>query len=302
MREHLNPKPPAPSPSAQPGLFDWPPDKAVPETLPEHSDTTEEEFEATNGRDSATEQSTLPAHSSSQHALEDTRAEHRVAELSATPLDDWKAALRQDFEQWLDSLDEIPETTGADADASDAPDLYSFYEQLAAGSAEARKSNRRTAEAFSQWGETLSKFDGDLRLLREQLNRLPVEREEALSRDWCLALVEILDRARRVAAAFGATPPKSWWARDAHWRKVWDTQRQGLDILVSHLEELLKKAGVTRLSTLNQPFDPATMAAVATERNAQLPHHTVIEEIAPGYCLNGALLRVGHVKVSTNKP
>ncbi|MEY2407608.1 MAG: molecular chaperone GrpE [Verrucomicrobiota bacterium] len=219
----------------------------------------------------------------------------------ASALDHWKVALRRDFEAWLDSLDQIPEDTDATLDAADTPDLYSFHAQLAAGNAETRKANRRTAEAFSQWGETLSRFDGDLRLLREQLARLPAAKEDALPRPWCLVLVEILDRAVRLDAAFAAPPPKSWWGHDARWRKAWATQRQGLDILVSHLEETLRKSGVIRLSALNQPFDPATMAAVAVEHEPQLPHHTVIEEVAPGYSVQGDLLRVAQVKVSTNK-
>ena len=186
-------------------------------------------------------------------------------------------------------------------DSADAPDLYSFYEQLAASTVEARKGNRRTAEAFSQWGETLSKFDGDLRLLREQLARLPTAQEDALPRPHCLALVEILDRALRLAAAFAAPPPKALFGCDRRWRKAWTSQQQALDILVSHLEDLLQQAGVTRLNTLRQPFDAATMAAVATEHDTQLPHHTVIEEVAPGFRLNGELLRVAQVKVSINK-
>ena len=94
------------------------------------------------------------------------------AESDAPALDEWKRELRVDFERWIESLDDIPDSEGADADEPEAPDLYSFYEQLAAATTEARKSNRRTAEAFSQWSETLSGLDDELRLLREQFARL----------------------------------------------------------------------------------------------------------------------------------
>ena len=233
---------------------------------------------------------------------EDALPEEALPDSISTALDDWKAVLRQDFEEWLDSLDDIPELTDADFEVADTPDLYSFHAQLTASNAETRKANRRTAEAFSQWGDTLSKFDGDLRGLREQMARLPAPLEDELPRKWCLALAEILDRALRLAGAFAAPPPKSWWGRDASWQKAWATQKQGLEILVSHLEELLQKAGMTRLSTVHQPFDPTRMAAIAIEHKALLPHHTVIEEVAPGYTLRGDLLRVAQVKVSTNKP
>ncbi|MSU62589.1 MAG: nucleotide exchange factor GrpE [Pedosphaera sp.] len=224
------------------------------------------------------------------------------AVLDQAELADWKSSLRRDFEAWLDSLEEIHELDAglAAANAPEGPDLYSFYEQLAASNTETRKNNRRTAEAFSQWGETLTKFDADLRLLREQLARQPVATEDALPRSWCLALVEIVDRLQRLAVAFAASPPKMWWGGDGPWRKAWATQRQGFIILLGHVETLLKQADLTRIATLHEPFDPATMAAVASVPNSQHPPQTVLEEVAPGYRLNGDLLRVAQVKVAAS--
>jgi molecular chaperone GrpE (heat shock protein) len=222
---------------------------------------------------------------------------------AAWRLDDWKAELRRDFEQWLESVDEIPDDgdeAGVEPGGEDTPGLYAFYEQLAAANAENRKSNRRTAEAFSQWSETLMKFDGELRLLREQMARQPAVQDEALPRSWCLALLEIVDRLHRFANALAAPPPNKWWVRDAHWRTAWDNQRQGLDILLSHVETLLARAGVTRFTTLHQPFDPAAMAAVAVEPSSQWPPQTVLEEVVAGYRLHGELLRVAQVKVSVS--
>jgi molecular chaperone GrpE (heat shock protein) len=212
-------------------------------------------------------------------------------------MNDWKAALRRDFESWLESVDEIPEWNERETRVP-APDLYAFYEQLAAGNVEARKSNRRTAEVFSQWGETLVKFDGDLRLLREQLARQPMGGTDEMPRRWALALVEFLDRMGRLAAAFSSPPSRSWLGGDARWRAAWETQRQGFQILLGHFESLLNNAGLTRIRVLHELFDPATMSAVATAPSADWPHQTVMEEVAPGYFLRGELLRVAQVKVS----
>jgi molecular chaperone GrpE (heat shock protein) len=217
------------------------------------------------------------------------------------PLDDWKSALRRDFEQWLDSVDAIPGMADDDDEPPDAPDLRSFYDQLAASTTEARKANRRTAEAFSQWSDTLSRFEGDLRQVHEQLARQPGAADDALSRSWCLALIELTDRLHRLAAAFATPPRRAWWGTDERWRTAWETQRQAHDILVSHADALLTNAGVTRITTLHQQFDPATMSAVATQPDTAWPHQTVIEEIAPGYHLRGELLRVAQVSVSSNQ-
>ena len=206
----------------------------------------------------------LPWRESAEHPAEQTAPQaaeetEELPEASAAALADWKDSLRRDFEAWLEALEEIPEINpdAADPGAHEAPDLYSFFEQLTLANVEARKNNRRTAEAFSQWGETLSKFDADLRLLREQLARQPATKEDILPRSWCLALIEIVDRLHRLAAAFASPPSKSWWGSDAHWGKAWQAQRQGFNILLGHVEALLKQAGLTRIAVLHEPFDPA---------------------------------------------
>ena len=78
----------------------------------------------------------------------------------------------------------------------------------------------------------------------------------------------------------------------------WEAQHQALDILVGHLEGLLTREGVTRIATAEQPFDPTTMMAVATEPDPTRPPQTVVEEVADGYLRDGELLRAAQVKVT----
>ncbi len=232
----------------------------------------------------------------------DTDSEAPPASLEAEDeAGDWKAALRRQFEAWLLDLDEITELE-PDSEAPETPDLYSFYAQWTMANAEARKANRRTAEAFSQWGDTLGRFDGDLKLLREQLQRQAAAApSEGMSRSHCLFLAEWLDRLQRLARAFAAPPPASWWGGAKSWQQAWESQRQALDILLGHFESLLKKEGLAPIETIGRPFDPSTMTAVAAEPDNSLPDQTILEEIAPGYRLRGELLRVAQVKVSLNK-
>ena len=234
----------------------------------------------------------------------DTEPEPRPAGLEAeneAEAGDWRSALRRQFEAWLRDLDEITEL-GPDSEAPETPDLYSFYSQWTTASTEARKANRRTAEAFSQWGDALGRFDGDLKLLREQLQRLASAAPAGgMSRDHCLVLAELLDRLQRLARAFATPPPASWWRGTKPWRQAWENQRQALDILAGHFESLLKKEGLTPIETMGRPFDPSAMTAVAAEPDHSRPDQTILEEIAPGYRLRGELLRAAQVKVSRNK-
>lgn len=216
-------------------------------------------------------------------------------------LADWKAALRQDFERWLATLESIPELIEPEPEEPSAPDLYAFFEALAALSTESRKANRRTAEVFSQWSDALGQFQTGLTAMQTQLSELAAPMDEGLPREHGLALIEILDRAERLAVAFQKPSPRSWWPGAARWRHDWETQREGLDILREHIERFLKNEGIARLDVLGQPFNPATMSAIASEPSAQHPHFTVVEEIAPGYLCRGELLRAAHVKVSVRQ-
>jgi molecular chaperone GrpE (heat shock protein) len=185
----------------------------------------------------------------------------------------------------------------------ETPDLFSFYQQLAAANAEARKANRRAAEAFSQWGETLARFESGLEPLRETIGELSARTaSKELPRSYCLLLVEFLDRMHRLARAFSSPPASRSWlpARDAAWRQAWETQRQGFVILIGHLEDLLKKEGVVRIEVLDRPFDPVLMVAVATEPDPRHSAQRVLEEISAGYYHHDELLRPAQVKVSVS--
>ena len=226
--------------------------------------------------------------------------EEPAEEDASALLADWKSRLRYEFERWLSTVDEIPWVREAQPEPHEPPDLYTFFEQLAVLNTESRRANRRTAETLSQWGEALRSVQGDLERVRELATqslsaRGPAER---LSRTHCLALVEVLDRLQRLAAAFARAPSRSWLGGDAAWRRAWENQRQAFLIVTDHLEALLRKDGVTPIETPGKPFDPHLMTAVAVEATRQQPPQTVLEETARGYLWNGELLRVAQVKIA----
>jgi len=230
--------------------------------------------------------------------------ETEETEGSADPQEEpWKRSLRDEVEHWLASLDQDPALEEEADEVEEVPDLTSFFEQLAVLNTEARKSNRRIAEALSQWNENLARFEAALTRRPELPSSGPAPSvgDGRFTRSHCLALVELYDRMQRLGAAFAVTPDRPWWGGDAHWRKAWETQRQAFAILCAHFEALLRKDGVTRIETRGQLLDPSRMVAVAAEPDASRPHQTVIEEIAAGYARDGELLRVAQVKVALNK-
>ncbi len=223
-----------------------------------------------------------------------------------TEAGDWKQQLREQINGWLDDVGELPAMEELDEEQPE-PDLYSLYSELLALRNESRKGNRKVAETFSQFGETIGSFDAETRRLRDQLSRMESAQPSKgeLPRAQCLALVEMLDRLHRLRAAmerrpqagrldlFGATKP---------WEESWEKLSQGFSILLTHFDALTKSAGVRPIETLNTTFDPLTMVAVATEPAGDRAPNLVIEQISIGYRWRDEVLRPAEVKITTNRP
>lgn len=69
---------------------------------------------------------------------------------------------------------------------------------------------------------------------------------------------------------------------------------EGIKITIKHLQESLRDVGVEKIQTEDQIFNPETMEAVSTSGGEE---NKVLEELRPGYTLNGKLLRPAQVKV-----
>lgn len=219
-------------------------------------------------------------------------------------LAEWKRRALGNFSRWLDELDEIPASM-EDEKADSGPDLFVFYEELAALRNEVRKGNRRLAETFGQWGGSLADFGQTLAGVEETVRRM--ERTVAvaspsgqqLSRTHCLALVELCDRLNRTVEALECPPPaRRIFGSTAQWEKEWGKVRQGISIVRDHAESLLSQAEVRPILAERQVFDPGQMVAVAMEARPGFPPNTVLEIVSMGYLYKGEVLRPAEVKVT----
>ncbi len=229
-------------------------------------------------------------------------------EVYRDPEPEWKQQLRARFEQVVAGLESPPEGweelgEREDEEGEEEPSLYRFYEELAALRNEYRKGNRRTAETFSQFGETLGGLDQEIRQLRRHLQTM-TEKEPAsddFGRTHGLALVELGDRVRRLEAQLAAPPEvkEGFFSKTpASWLIAWDNVREAAEILANHFKGLLDQLGLQPIKALGQPFDPTLMKAVAREESAEGAPNIVTEELADGYLYEGKPLRLAEVKVS----
>lgn len=69
---------------------------------------------------------------------------------------------------------------------------------------------------------------------------------------------------------------------------------EGIKITIKHLQDALYDVGVEKIKTESEVFDPEKMEVVSTDEGEE---NRVLEELRPGYTLNGKLIRPAQVKV-----
>lgn len=73
---------------------------------------------------------------------------------------------------------------------------------------------------------------------------------------------------------------------------------KGVEIILAHLYDLLKKRGLKPIEAKGKIFDPLMHEALMQVEDAQFQENTVIEEMQRGYIFNGRVIRTAKVKVS----
>ena len=75
---------------------------------------------------------------------------------------------------------------------------------------------------------------------------------------------------------------------------------KGVEIILAHLYELLKKYGIKLIDTKNKQFDPIYHEALMRVES-DIGDNKIIEEFQKGYCLDSRVIRTAKVKVATAK-
>ena len=186
--------------------------------------------------------------------------------------------------------------------------LLEMREELAASGAESRRTARRQMDVLKEFGTAIAAVGSMVRDLHSS-SRSATPKTAAASgtESLLLPLIEMADRLARAAEA-SRTPPAaittSWWSSPrtalASWQTAWDSQKDALFILRSHMDTLLTRAGLERIPAAGTVFDPSSMSAVEVHTDPTLPDHTVIAEVLSGWRLasGGRIIRPAQVKVS----
>ncbi|MDP2938129.1 MAG: nucleotide exchange factor GrpE [Candidatus Omnitrophota bacterium] len=73
---------------------------------------------------------------------------------------------------------------------------------------------------------------------------------------------------------------------------------KGVEMILSHLYEMLKEYGIKPIEAEGKLFDPNYHEALMQAENKDVPEHTILEELQKGYLLNDRVIRTAKVKVS----
>ena len=141
------------------------------------------------------------------------------------------------------------------------------------------------ADGFKKQYEEL--YDKHLRTLAEYENykrRTQKEKDEIYTNsqiDTISKLLPVLDNLERALLAEETSPFK-----------------EGIEMIVKQLLEILEKMGVTEIGAVGQPFDPNLHNAVMHIEDEEAGANTIVEQFQKGYLLKDKVIRHSMVKVA----
>jgi len=193
------------------------------------------------------------------------------------------ASLSQLTEPPGDKLPSIPETSIPETPIDPATEL--LKEQIASLTAENDTLQQQFSEAKEQYRRLYADFDN----FRKRVDRDKQELENRLAGKFLERLLPTLDDFERAQSQI---IPKSDGEAVIH---------RSYQSIYKQLQKFIKDAGVTRMETVGNPFDPVFHEAIAHEPSPDYEENIICVELRAGYLLGDRVLRPALVKVSSQK-
>ncbi len=175
-------------------------------------------------------------------------------------------------------------------------------QQVQQEAAEKEEKKEAEPEAKASPEEKLAQSEEKIRELEDRLLRLAAEYDNYRKRtarefeylcqnaneNLILKLLDALDNFERALDA----------AKNSN---DYESFRKGVELIYTHLKELLEKEGLKEIEAVCKPFDPNYHEAVTQCESDQHEEGIVADEVCKGYMLNEKLLRPSKVVVSKGK-
>lgn len=210
-----------------------------------------------------------------------------------------KESLLEQFRQYLDGMDALPEPAHDDPGSGEA-DLFTVFVELAAVRNEVRTESRLVKEALDQFRGVFDTLQSAHDTLEQELKRAHAETRERGQTLLRPLLLDLLDLRDRLDAALQQPVPQParWldrWRRKPAQPENW---REGIGMTARRLDRILAERRVQRIELTGKRFDPRLARVVGTRQDTAVAPGTVVEEVRAGYLWDDELLRTAEVIVS----
>ena len=158
---------------------------------------------------------------------------------------------------------------------------------------------RRATDAEQRAKEEQHRSEGYLALLkreradftnyRRRVEQERAEHERTAAADLILALLPTLDALERALHNVPAELAGSPWV-------------EGIRLIARTLREALERAGLARIDTMGQRFNPQVHEALLEEEEPGRSEGEIVREVRPGYRLGERVLRPAQVSVASGIP
>lgn len=221
--------------------------------------------------------------------------------LQANMTDSRKQQLLEEFADYLE------QSEFDEPDCNRQPDLNSLLTELAGLKAEVKAESRHMKTLLDRFSESLEALQRDNKALTDEMGRhqqhLAEQKkntEQEVQRKMVLEFLDVYDRLAAGEAVLKKYKPVDSLFNHSKKqdRRFIKSMREGQEMSVKRMEQLLQSYQVLAIETEGKTLDPQTMTAVATVNRKNLPHGKVVEEIRKGFYLESGVLRLAEVKVN----
>ncbi|MDI6758225.1 MAG: nucleotide exchange factor GrpE [Candidatus Omnitrophota bacterium] len=145
---------------------------------------------------------------------------------------------------------------------------------------------KEEAIAAKEYSDRTLRLQADFENMRKRLEKEKQDFVRFANEEIILELLNILDDLERVVDL----------AQAQH--QDLNAFLKGVEMILAHLYEMLKKNGIKPIEAEGKPFNPHYHEALMQVENKDLAEHTIVEELQKGYLLNEKVIRTTKAKVS----
>ena len=148
---------------------------------------------------------------------------------------------------------------------------------------------QKLVEEAASYKEKYMRLVAEFDNARKRMERDKVEFIKFANEGLIEQFLEILDDLERTVAAAQAN------------HNDYKSFLKGIELVMAHVNEMLKKNGVKPIETKGKIFDPRSHEALMQEEKEGVLEGTIIEEFQKGYLLGDRVVRTAKVKVAKCK-